>query len=256
MDVANAELAMMMDVAFRDIHPPSEGRVAVDKEDFAVVAQVEVELGRQQTRGKETHGRYTMAAQNGENRGPSIQFADSIDDDSDVNATLVGINEGLGKAMSDAVGSENIRGEVNAALCPINGGQHGRVGRIAVMQDVETISPGHRGVEEGCANAGEAEELGVEDFFRNPGLVGLSRIWGKTTGRGPAHAAGTAADTVDAKEGIQRWSGDRKGEAHRNPAESRTGISLGEEGMACGNQAYDCGEDDSEEFWDGHVVSG
>jgi len=133
-------------VALGDVHAAGEGGVVVDEEDFSVVAEVEMDLGRQDSGREKAYCGHSVAFEEGDNGWPAIKLAKTIYNHPHIHPALVGFNEGFCKAVARGVRGKDIGADKDLVFGVMDGVQHGRVGRITVMEDMDAVAASQRGI--------------------------------------------------------------------------------------------------------------
>ena len=234
MQILYATGMLAEDVVVRDVHAAGKGRIIAD-EQFAVVAQVQAEAGREKA-GRQKAGQ--LAACLGDALPGFAQridgAAEAVHQQAHVHAAPGGMAQGLGKAFAHAAATEDVGGKEDLLAGPVDGVQHGRVGLVAVAQGQDAVAAA-----QGLARQAAAQDLqgpflrrcdgrAVADDFGMMGVVGFD-------GGHLAHEAGRQAfGTADAEQAVQHDADTGQKKDRHDPAQRRARIALVEQGMADG----------------------
>ncbi len=136
---------------------------------------------------------------------------------------------------SDAVGIENIAGEVDGFPCLADGRQHNRIGFFAVDERGNQVScpqPGaHYPVGDGLQ---VAEVAGTRRQLDRLSLGVVDRVNLRSADAAAAFAPASrpAGDAVDAQAPVQERPEERQGQIQAHPSQGRARIALDQQGVA------------------------
>ena len=240
----------LVEIAVADVHAAGESDPMVHDQHFAVVAQVDVDRGRQQPRRQEARMPHPLLPEDPARVGPGVVLADPVDDYPHVHIALPGPIERVEEGVSGGVGLKEVALKQNALARAVDGGEHRRIGLLAVEQGndlvaLEQRSPGHR-----FRHAGDALELVLEVLERHSGL-GLRPIADpvQVEVHGPVgfELSRPGGDPVDAEEQVQDRPREGKEEAYRNPAERGARVALAQEHVPGSRDGHDRGKGPDEQ---------
>ncbi len=157
LEVARALGVVPQNVAAADVHAAGEGGLSVHHQQLAVVAQVQVGRRRQQARGQETGHRHPGAAQQARGPGEVVALAHRVDEDAHRHPAPVGRHEGVDEPAPGGVRLEQIGGQEDPLARLFDGGQHGRVGAVAVLQHRQLVARQQRAAGHLLGDAHERE---------------------------------------------------------------------------------------------------
>ena len=240
----------LVEIAVADVHSAGEADSMVHHQNFSMVAQVDVDCGRQQPRRQEARMADPSFPENSARPGPGVELTDSVDDHPHVHRALPGPIERIDEAVPGCVGLKEVALEQNALPRAVDGGEHGGVGLLAIEERndpvaVEQRAPGHR-----LRHPGDVEELVLELGERHPG-EGLRPIPDlvHVESRDPSglELLRPGGDAVHSEEEVEDRSRQRKEQAHGDPAERRPRVPLGEQHVSRGAGGRDRGQHPDEQ---------
>src|SRR4051812_5951 len=136
MRVAHATLGRRRsEILGADIQPAGEALLAVDDEQLLVVAQIEKGHAPGQRRMEEARRLDAGPAQPPIGGSKEIPAADTVDQHARLDAARLGRGERRDELLADRIGAEDVAGERNAALGPVDALDHPWIGRISAERN-------------------------------------------------------------------------------------------------------------------------
>ena len=230
-------------VPVADVGPTGESKVVVDDQQLAVTAQVQVQ-GRRVQRHRVEAGELQATLLQHRADAPGAQpFPHAVDDDLHFHAPVAGGAQGLDELRTGGVPVEQIRAQQHLALRLPDGLQHGRVERLAVLQNQHFVAAGQALAHHVLAHQRQGPVLRARGRRHC-----ARRVLGQL---GHVVAARRGVHAVDAEDQVEDGPGQRQAHAHGNPAEGGAGVALVEQGVGCcqqGDRQQD-GRGEPEQSW-------
>ena len=101
-------LASFCQVAIADVHAPDKTDTAIGNKDLAVVAQVDVERGGQQSWRQKAGNSHTPLFKPGSGPGDRVPFTDPVENHPDIHASFSGTCQCIDEQPTGVIGLENI----------------------------------------------------------------------------------------------------------------------------------------------------
>ena len=220
------------EVALAEVHPAGEAHPVVHHQHLAMIAQVDVDRGRQQPGRQEARMGQALPLEQGAHVRPGVILADSVDDDPHVHRAPPGAAQSIHEGASGGVGLEDVALQEHAFTGRLDGFDHRGVRLLSVEERLDPVAveqgaPGHR-----LGHAGDVAKLVVEVRERHPGS-GFRPVADLVDAE-PRDPAGfelsrPCRDAVHTEDQVEDRPREGKEQADRDPAEGGTGVALAQQ---------------------------
>ena len=112
----------------------------VDAEELLVGPEVEERHAPRLKRMQEARGRHAGIVQPAVGRRTQITAADSVDQDANLHAALLGADQRVDEGAAGRVGAEDVARQAHAHTRGVDGGDHLRIGVVAILDQVDGIA--------------------------------------------------------------------------------------------------------------------
>ena len=236
-----------------NVEAAGETELAIDDEDFAMVAEVEGGEPGGAGGAVEERGVDVAGAKGFDDGWAAVFGAHGVDEDANLNAALLGAVEGVDESLANAGSVENVSREGDGFGSAFDGFEHGGISFGAVDERVDGVAGEKLAIGDAAAELGERVE--VDGFAREESAFAVA---GDGVGSGVMsdHAAaefdGFCAKTIDAEEEVENWAEDREQPDDEDPKQSGTGFAFVNDGVAGsdeGGENREAPKEDLERQW-------
>ena len=233
-------------VFVRYVHAAGKGNAVADQH-FAVVAQVDAEIGREQARRHEQGHAHAAFGKFFPRLAKGIEHADAVHQQAGVHAALCSARQSIAKGRGNLTSIENIGAQKNVILGLLDGLKHGGIGLVAVAQGGYGIADAQMLLCEHASYVLHAGDAVGHVFWRNLGQGGMGVV--RLQRLLPPHdAAGSALGPADAKTGVEDWPHNRQKQGGDSPAQGSAGIVFGQQRVAHRNPRKHMGDNEAQCF--------
>ncbi|GAW68813.1 hypothetical protein GPEL0_01f5318 [Geoanaerobacter pelophilus] len=219
------------EVPAADVHPAGEGDLPVHHQQLAVVPEVQVSPRPKRQEAAEPDPR---TLEQFPRRRFRILLPQAVHDDPHLDPPIGSPGERHHEALAGIVPVEDVGAKVYRAFRPVDGGQHGGVGFLAVFQRRQVVAGEKPGADHVLGEVAQ--------------LLQVGKLWGKRRRRLGAWrerldrcpglfvpAPGPAVDAVDPHAPVEERAQKRDGQAGEDPPESRARVALVDQRVPCGD---------------------
>ena len=128
------------DVLVADVHATRESQLAVDREDLAVVAQVQGEVRRPQPRLQEPRNLHAGAAKTPPHARQRVELAEAVEQYAHLDAARARRAQRLDELRADAARIEDVGRQIDMATRLADREQHRGIGVLAAVQRLDAVA--------------------------------------------------------------------------------------------------------------------
>ncbi len=228
-------------VTVADVHPPHEGHPAVDREDLAVAAQVQVPGGREELGRNEERQGHPAPAQELAGPGPGVDLAVAVEEHAHVDAALRRRRQGVDDFPPALVGVEDVAREHHRALGLFDRREHRGVGLLAVVEHLHRVARHQHVARHGVGDPHQRAEP-PRHQVPDPFVMAFRRLHRALEGRLlvlVVELARPGPDAVDAEKEVRQRPDGGKSEAEGDPGHRRPRLALVDQGVPGGEHPGD-----------------
>lgn len=216
-----------------DVHAAGETRLAIDHQQLAVIAQMCGMQARGNQRRVERRRRNAGALQGAVGAAGRPAGIHVVDQHPHLHAALMSPAQRIDELRPDALAVEDVRGQGDAVPRRFDGGEHGRVGLLAIDKRLDAVAAGQRlagGASHQVGQTGKRRRYSLGHRGRE--VLPNSRICPREEPPRPPLV------TVDAEQPIQQRTAQRQQGDQQYPQRGRSRLTLVD------NRVPRCGDSD------------